>query len=257
MRKHGRRQKNGKGRRTLGADMWLATAYWQLNHLHDAEDTVQEARLLGLKRGRAVAEEMAQEGPLFGTVVRYKAIDKVRAKMSQCAALLEIASGNPTTNHYGTGFSLSAEQMWDELLSANMRIFAVAVDDAHLFRGEFSIGRPFPGRAWVVVRAATLTRESILAALEDGEFYASTGVTLRDIRSTSESLAVDIQPDEGGYPRRFRVVFIGENGRVLAATQNNPARYAFVGDEGYVRARIEDSRGLRAWTQPVFVESRP
>ena len=175
----------------------------------------------------------------------------------QRTALLEIASGNPTTNHYGTGFSLSAEQMWDELLSANMRIFAVAVDDAHLFRGEFSIGRPFPGRAWVVVRAATLTRESILAALEDGEFYASTGVTLRDIRSTSESLAVDIQPDEGGYPRRFRVVFIGEHGRVLAATQNNPARYAFVGDEGYVRARIEDSRGLRAWTQPVFVESRP
>ena len=175
----------------------------------------------------------------------------------QRTALLEIASGLLAVNHDGDGVSLSTEQMWDELLSAGMRIFAVAVDDAHVFRQEFSIDRPFPGRAWVVARAATLTREIILAALENGEFYASTGVTLRDIRSTSDSLTIDIEPDEGFNPRRFRVVSIGKGGRVLAVSQDNSARYSFVGDEGYVRARIEDSRGFRDWTQPVLIAPRP
>ena len=53
--------------------------------------------------------------------------------------------------------------------------------------------------------------------------------------------------------KRYRVVFIGKNGRELAVSRDNPARYTFNGNEGYVRARIEDSGGLRAWTQPVFV----
>jgi hypothetical protein len=52
------------------------------------------------------------------------------------------------------------------------------------------------------------------------------------------------------------VVFIGKNGRELATSQENPAHYKFDGTEGYVRARIEDSGGLRAWTQPIVVAPR-
>jgi hypothetical protein len=36
-------------------------------------------------------------------------------------------------------------------------------------------------------------------------------------------------------------------------SNDKTARYAFTGNELYVRARIEDSNGLRAWTQPVLV----
>src|SRR4029079_5223667 len=68
------------------------------------------------------------------------------------AVLLEIASGHPTVNHAGDGVVPPTEQMWDELLSAGMRVFGVAVDDAHNFRQEFSIDRANPGRAWVVAR---------------------------------------------------------------------------------------------------------
>jgi hypothetical protein len=35
-------------------------------------------------------------------------------------------------------------------------------------------------------------------------------------------------------------------------THANPAVYRFRGDETYVRARIRDSKGQTAWTQPVF-----
>jgi len=172
--------------------------------------------------------------------------------------LLEIASGHPLVNTDGDGVVPSHEQMWDQLLSAGMRIFGVAVDDVHNYREEFSIDRANPGRGWVVVRASALTREAILAGLNGGDFYASTGVMLKDIQATRESLTVEIEPSfvATGSPRRFRVVFVGKDGGVLAVSNQNPASYKFKGTEAYVRARIEDSGGHRAWTQPVFLGSR-
>jgi hypothetical protein len=171
------------------------------------------------------------------------------------AVLLEIASGHPTVNHAGSGNIPATEQMWDQLLSAGMRVFAVAVDDAHNFRQEFTIDRANPGRGWVVVRAAALTRQNILAALSSGDFYASSGVFLKDIQSTQASLSVEIQTTAND-PKRYRVVFIGREGRTLAVSNENPASYSFSRDDVYVRARIEDSTGLRAWTQPVFIDTR-
>jgi len=161
-------------------------------------------------------------------------------------------------NTDGDGVVPSHEQMWDQLLSAGMRIFGVAVDDVHNYREEFSIDRANPGRGWVVVRATALTREAILAGLNGGEFYASTGVMLKDIQATRESLTVEIEPSfvATGSPRRFRVVFVGKDGGVLVVSNQNPASYKFKGTEAYVRARIEDSGGHRAWTQPVFLGSR-
>lgn len=173
----------------------------------------------------------------------------------QNVGLLEIASGHPFVNTAGDGHTPSAEQMWDQLLSAGKRIFAAAVDDSHNFRQEFTIDRANPGRAWVSVRARELTQEAIVAALNSGDFYASTGVVLRDVRSTTNSLTVEIQPDPPsvGSPRRFRTVFIGKEGAMLATSNDNPATYRFKGSEGYVRGRVEDSNGRRAWTQPVFL----
>jgi hypothetical protein len=170
--------------------------------------------------------------------------------------LLEIASGHPAVNHSGGGAAPSTEQMWDQLLSAGVHIFGVAVDDAHNFREEFLRERASPGRAWIVARAPALTREHLLAALNEGHFYASTGVTLKDVRAGADGLTVEIdQAAATGSPSRFRVVFIGRDGRVLAMSNDNPARYAFTAGETYVRARVDDSNGLHAWTQPVFVKA--
>ena len=168
------------------------------------------------------------------------------------AVLVEIASGHPAVNHDGDGVVPPTEKMWDELLSAGMRVYGVAVDDAHNFRQEFTIDRSNPGRGWVVVRGAALTRANILAGLSTGDFYASTGVALKDVRSSSSSLTIEIQTSSID-PKRYQVVFIGKEGRTLAVSRENPATYRFTGKEGYVRARIEDSGGLRAWTQPVFL----
>ncbi len=170
-------------------------------------------------------------------------------KPLKSVGLLEIASGHPQVNTAGDGKVPSAEQMWDELLTGGMRIFGAAVDDSHNFREEFTLERANPGRAWVAVRAAALTRDAIVAALDAGDFYASTGVQIRDIRQDAGALVVELPPP--AQNRRYRVVFIGQGGQVLSTSYDNPARYAFTGAERYVRARVEESNGLRAWTQPV------
>src|ERR1700722_6917767 len=79
----------------------------------------------------------------------------------------------------------SAEGFWDILLSRGKVIWAVGSDDSHDFgSGADPHGAP-PGQAWIMVHALTLTSKAIETALRQGEFYASTGVTLDNITGTS------------------------------------------------------------------------
>ncbi|HEY0371959.1 MAG TPA: hypothetical protein VGD79_08150 [Thermoanaerobaculia bacterium] len=50
----------------------------------------------------------------------------------------------------------------------------------------------------------------------------------------------------------YRIQFIGAKGRVLQETNGPSATYKPHGDEVYVRAKVIDSNGRCAWTQPVF-----
>ena len=49
-----------------------------------------------------------------------------------------------------------------------------------------------PGQGWVWVRTDALTPESITRALENGDFYASTGVKLKDLHAGGGDLALEI-----------------------------------------------------------------
>ena len=146
------------------------------------------------------------------------------------------------------------EEVWDILLTAGQRIYGIAVDDAHHFQGEFARDRANPGRGWVAVRAAARTPAAIMAALEAGHFYASTGVELADVRVEPGMLRVRVQP-QGDF--RYTIAFIGAAGQVLAETGGTEADFVLpAGLDGYVRARVTDSSGATAWVQPVFVSCR-
>ena len=94
-------------------------------------------------------------------------------------------------------------------------------------------------------------RAAILAALELGQFYASTGVELTDIVTTGRSLTVTVKKDTWS---KYRIQFIGKGGRVLHEALDSPAEYTFRGDEGYVRAKVLESNGRVAWVQPVALK---
>jgi hypothetical protein len=158
--------------------------------------------------------------------------------------------------------TLSTEALWDVLLSAGKTVWGVASDDTHEYKNFDTKGTPTPGKGWVMVRAASLTPQAILDGLRTGDFYASTGVYLKDIKADGRTIAIQMAhpPEDVGYGAglaRFKTAFIGKNGRALAQATGTAVEYKIRGDEGYVRAVITDSDGRKAWTQPVFLDGRP
>ena len=167
--------------------------------------------------------------------------------------LIEIHNGHPLVHNEGGGDSPGMDAIWDELLTGGKRIYGIAVDDAHHFQGEFAADRANPGRGWVSVRSPSLDARTILSRMEEGRFYASSGVALDSIRVSPQELKVAIHK-QGDF--KYTTEFIGRGGRVLMRTGSLNPSYTLVGDEMYVRARITDSGGQRAWVQPVFVAPR-
>ncbi|HET9424183.1 MAG TPA: CehA/McbA family metallohydrolase [Gemmatimonadaceae bacterium] len=167
------------------------------------------------------------------------------------SVLLEIANAHTGVNNAGDGDSVPAvEALWDSLLTRGRTVFAVADDDAHSFRPRdadaFELTRP--GRGWIMVRADTLTADAILAGIRRGDFYSSTGVALDSLILGPDEIRLSMTPRSDS---RFTTEFIGAGGRVLARVRGPHAAYRVRGTEGYIRARITDSNGRRAWTQAL------
>lgn len=209
------------------------------------------------------------------------------------ARLFEVFNGHTMVNNAGDSIHAGTERIWDVALSLRHAaglppLFAVATDDAHDYRAySDTISRP--GRGWVMVRAPVLTADSIAEALRAGDFYASTGVTIRREQHDERSMRIEVEPDPGAV---YRTQFIGTRsatplggrpvtdaasdtirttriyddgvGVVLAEVDGTSAVYVFHGDERYVRAKVVSSLphidpttgriiGVQtAWLQPVF-----
>jgi predicted metal-dependent phosphoesterase TrpH len=168
--------------------------------------------------------------------------------------LFEIYNGHPQVNNLGGGGMPGLEAMWDDILSAGMVLYGIAVDDAHNFKTPGDPTKSTPGHGWVMVRAASLSAGEILRALEHGDFYASTGVTLRDYSASGSEIKIDIAEDTQAQSK-YTVQFIGRWGKILKEVTTNPAVYTLNGDEFYVRAKVIESNGKAAWTQPVFLKN--
>jgi hypothetical protein len=164
--------------------------------------------------------------------------------------LFEIYNGHPEVNNLGGGGLPGLEEMWDIILSNGKLLYGVAVDDAHHFKRPWDAKASRPGRGWVYARAERLSAQAILSALERGDFYASTGVELADYEASERRISVKVK--ETGRSR-YRIQFIGKNGRLLKEATTGAATYDIQGSEGYVRARVLESNGGMAWMQPILI----
>ena len=167
--------------------------------------------------------------------------------------LLEIFNGHPEVNNLGGGGVPGLEAVWDTVLTAGTLMYGIAVDDAHVFKDPGNPAVAGPGRGWVMVRAARLEPRALVDALERGDFYASTGVTLADYQVTPHVMTVKVAATSFA---KYRIQFIGSGGRLLREVAESSAEYSFTGSEGYVRAKVLESNGLVAWCQPVLVPQR-
>ena len=136
------------------------------------------------------------------------------------------------------------EMLWDSVLSAsNGRIiYGVAADDNHYKQANV-------GKGWIMVKSPALTKEDIEENIRKGNFYASTGVILKDIRITEKS--IKIVSEEGST-----FIFTGRHGMLLNTVKGSQASYRFKGNELFVRAKVTNETGQASWTQPVFIKQK-
>ena len=179
--------------------------------------------------------------PNFGWVISGDDLQRLER-----TRLFEVYNGHHLVNNAGGGGVPGMEEVWDRLLSSGKVMYGIADDDAHTFKQPGNPDVAGPGRGWVVVRAERLAPRPIVEALERGDFYASTGVELSDYQVTAKDITITIKQQGSS---KYRIQFIGKNGRVLNEATSSPATYTFAGDER-VRARqdsrIERSRGVDA-----------
>ena len=166
--------------------------------------------------------------------------------------LFEIYNGHPDVNNLGGGGVPGMEEVWDAILSTGKVLYGIAVDDAHVFKRPWDRKASRPGQGWVAVRAERLTPEALLAALERGDFYASTGVEIEDYQVSERQITVKVKVETWS---KYRIQFLGKGGRLLKEFTDGSAVYAIQGDESYVRTKVIESNGRIAWLQPVMIRT--
>jgi hypothetical protein len=182
----------------------------------------------------------------------------------------EVYNGHPQVHNMGDGLRMGTERMWDFINIAYIQkeqplLFGLATDDSHnyhLFGREFSNS----GRGWVMVLADSLEPGSLIDALENGDFYATTGVNLDKIQFKDNVLYVKATEEPGVT---YTIEFIGckkdeRETEVLASTEGSEASFNVTPNHLFVRAKITSSRKQQnpvedmvyemAWIQPVRPE---
>ncbi len=177
------------------------------------------------------------------------------AEISQIknARLLEVYNFTYASNNFSAGGALGMEEIWDRLLSGGFLLYGVASDDSHYYISEFRPGKAHPGTGWIMVKAKELSPQAIVQALENGNFYMTIGVLLKDVIITENEYIIEI---EQYNDRKYTTYFIGKDGTILEEVYGTRAVYSFKGDELYVRARIFASSGEFACTQPFFLKAK-
>jgi len=201
----------------------------------------------------------------------------------------EVYNGHPGVNHQGDGVRPGVEKIWDIANTIRLvdlgapPLYGIATDDSHHYHDSPGKNSK-PGRGWVMVRATHLTPESIIRAIKAGDCYASSGVTLRDVRyhEASRTLRVEVEPETGAD---YTIDFVGtlrgidtsaapleppaeeakaaefarhrrysdRIGETLASSTGTTAEYTLTGAELYVRAVITSSLPPES---PVWPEQR-
>ena len=179
----------------------------------------------------------------------------------------EVYNGHPMVNNYGDSLHPGTEQMWDEINIAYSKknqplLLGLATDDSHnyhQFGGEFSNS----GRGWVMVLADSLNPTSLISAMEEGAFYASSGVSLEEITVEANTINVKVKPEANVT---YAIEFIGvrkgeEESRTIKSESGTNASIDLTADYLFVRVRITSSKIKvnpfkegeyeMAWTQPV------
>lgn len=224
--------------------------------------------------------------PNFGYAITAEQLMQVNGEN-----FFEVYNGHPTVHNSGDQTHASTERMWDIINTFRIAkldlsvMYGLGTDDGHNYFEDAPGKGAQPGRGWVQVLTKSLDPDSLVTALESGQFYSSSGVVLSEIQVKDRKMHVTVAADEGVT---YRIDFIGTRkgfdetstpasddpataehltrkysdqiGAILKTVSGAEADYELDGTELYVRAVVTSSRVHpnpseagefeRAWIQP-------
>ena len=148
------------------------------------------------------------------------------------------------------------DQPMVDLLRLSEYPFPVAADDAH------SLDSAFGG--WVMIKADRLAYESVMKALENGEFYASNGPEIQEITYDTEARTIHVHTSEAALIRlssesRWYRLAKGSADKPLKEATFSVGEYldttasiAYPRYAPHLRVVIENFGGKKAWSKAFF-----
>jgi len=137
---------------------------------------------------------------------------------------------------------------WDEILQEGRKVWGLAVDDTHHHFGDHREDDILG--SFVMVKAKSLNIEDICSSIKNGNFYSSTGVTIKDLKVENNKVSVEFSP-------AVEVDFIGygPSGEKFSGKgkEITHAEHEISGNEKYLRIEITDKNNKKSWTNPVFL----
>ena len=181
----------------------------------------------------------------------------------------EVYNGHPWVHNEGDDMHISVEEMWDIINVSYYKqnkplLYGVATDDSHNYH-EQSSNLSNSGRGWIMVESDSINTESLIDAMETGNFYASSGIYLKKVIHTKNDLTIEVDSQSDV---NYEIIFYGykkntESVVELSRSQSNKATYVFENDDIFVRAKIisdqkipnpyKEGETSSAWTQPILL----
>lgn len=155
-------------------------------------------------------------------------------------------------SNYGcvtSGIEEYNDAVYDMMLRSGRRIYCTCTDDNHNHAPLTAPNSDSFG-GFTVIQAESLTYPSVIAALERGDFYASTGPEIYEVYQEDGELHIACSPARSiqmsSYGRR--------SARSIESDGVTRAAFALNGSEGYVRLTVTGLDGRKAYTRAYFAD---
>lgn len=142
------------------------------------------------------------------------------------------------------------EKVFDDFLRNNKNIFCIAGDDNH---NRYPVDSPscdsFGG--WININADRLDYNTIIKALESGNFYATNGPEIFSLIKDEDKIYIETSPASEitltTYGRRSLGVYAEKNSQITCA------EFTIKETDKYIRLKVKNKYGKTAYTQAYYI----
>lgn len=156
------------------------------------------------------------------------------------------------TEIYNNSCNEYNERYYDMLLRLGKRIRCIAADDNHNMSPLDSVYSDSCG-GWVMIKADELKHQNIISALENGNFYASTGPSIKELYIEDNTIHIECSE------AKTITMYTGNRKKIVKKAEPNSAlthaEFDATNNFEYFRIEVMDFEGNKAFTQAYFVDT--